>query len=397
MLKIYLFNKNNSKKINIMFKTIEEINEKIKKGKAVVLTAEEVKQLANKTSAKEIAKKVDIVTTATFGAMCSSGIFINFGHSQPPIRMEDITINNVPIYSGLAAVDAYIGASSVATDNHKYGGGHIIEELIAGKKLILKAKAKGTDCYPKKNVKAEISKFNVNEMIMFNPRNAYQNYGVALNSSKKILHTYMGTLLPNMKNANYSTSGELSPLLNDPDFETIGIGTRIFLGGTQAYISWFGTQFNTNVKKNKFGIPLSNAATLAVIGDAKNMSTKFIKGAYIEGYGVTLFVGIGIPIPILNENIAKKVSIRNEQIETTVFDYSKIDKPPVAVVNYKQLQSGYISIKGKKIKTAPVSSLPIARQITHILKNSILKANFFLSKPLEKFPTTNGLNSLNEI
>ena len=56
---------------NDKMKTYAEINEKIKKGTAVVLTAEEVSELSKTLSPKEIAEKVDVVTTATFGAMCS--------------------------------------------------------------------------------------------------------------------------------------------------------------------------------------------------------------------------------------------------------------------------------------------------------------------------------------
>ena len=73
-------------------KTYQEINEKIRKGEAVVLTAEEVSEMAKTCSPEEIVEKVDVVTTATFGAMCSSGVFINFGHSDPPIRMEKIRL-----------------------------------------------------------------------------------------------------------------------------------------------------------------------------------------------------------------------------------------------------------------------------------------------------------------
>ena len=72
-------------------KSYEEINQKLKSGKAVILTAEEVSQMAKETSPEEILEKVDVVTTATFGAMCSSGAIINFGHSNPPIRWFDLT------------------------------------------------------------------------------------------------------------------------------------------------------------------------------------------------------------------------------------------------------------------------------------------------------------------
>lgn len=375
-------------------KTYAEINEKIKNGSAVVLTAEEVSRMAKESTAEEIAKKVDVVTTGTFGPMCSSGMFLNVGHTDPPIRMEQITLNGVEVYAGVAAVDMYIGATSVSRSNPSYGGAHLIEELIDGKDIELIARGKGTDCYPTKEVKTHINKNNVNEMILFNPRNAYQNYPAAVNNSQKIKYTYMGSLLPRLGNANYSTSGELSPLLNDPELRTIGIGTRIFLGGTSGYVSWYGTQFKTDVPRTKEGVPTVNAATLSVIGNAREMSTDFIRAAYFEKYGVSIFIGIGIPIPILDEDMARKVMIRNEQIITKVVDYGNIDKPVLGEVNYAQLQSGEITLGDKKIKTASMSSLYKARKIAEILKDQITGGSFTLTEPVEAFPKNTSLHSL---
>ncbi len=280
-------------------KTYEEINRKLKAGKAVVLTAEEVSKLALEASPEEIAEKVDVVTTATFGAMCSSGAIINFGHASPPIRMEKIRLNGVPCYEGLAAVDSYIGATACDPENPAYGGAHVIQDLLEGKDVMLEAWAKGTDCYPRKHIRTKINISTINEFTLFNPRNAYQNYNVAVNTTKKMIHTYMGTLLPNLRNATYSTSGELSPLLNDPEFRTIGLGTRIFLAGTQGFVVWPGTQFHTTKQKNEYGIPVTNAATISVMGNLKEMSAEYLQAAYFEKYGVSLFVGIGIPIPVL--------------------------------------------------------------------------------------------------
>ncbi len=377
-------------------KTYEEINEKIRNGKAVVLTAEEVSSMARELSPSEIVKKVDIVTTATFGAMCSSGAILNFGHTTPPMRMERIMLNGVPAHGGLAAVDTYIGATSENPENIKYGGAHVIQDLLEGKKVELEAWGKGTDCYPRKYIKTKISLETINEATLFNPRNAYQNYNVATNTTSKIKYTYMGTLLPGMKNANYSTSGELSPLLNDPEMRTIGIGTRIFLGGAVGYVVWPGTQFNTSKEKNQHGIPMSNAATLAVIGNLKEMSAEFLRAAYYEKYGVSLFVGIGVPIPILDEDLAHRVSIRNEQIDTTILDYGKAGTPVLGRTNYAQLQSGIIDINGKKVRTAPVASLQKAREIADILKKSIQNGRFELTAPVIMFPTGTSVKKLFE-
>ena len=379
-----------------MAKTYTEINDKIKKGTAVVLTAEEVSELAKTLSPKEIAEKVDVVTTATFGAMCSSGAFLNFGHANPPIRMEKIELNGIRVSGGLAAVDTYVGATDCNPENPSYGGAHIIEDLIAGKEITLEAWGKGRDCYPRIHSRTVITKDTINEAILYNPRNAYQNYNVATNSTDKIKYTYMGTLLPKLRNASYSTAGELSPLLNDPECRTIGLGTRIFLCGTEGYVTWNGTQFHSTKETNEYGIPTSNARTIAVIGDLKNMSTEFLRGVYYEKYGVSMFVGIGIPIPILDEDLARRVSIRNEQIETTVVDYGDGNKI-LGKTNYAALQSGEIEVNGHKIKTAPVASLSKARQIAEILKSWIQKGDFLLTEPVRPMPTGTSLKGLQEI
>lgn len=375
-------------------RSIEEINAKIRSGKAVVLTAEQVSAMGRNSTPAEVMNKVDVVTTATFGPMCSSGVFMNFGHTTPPMRMERITLNNVPAYAGIAAVDAYLGATETALPHDQYGGAHVIEELISGKDVLLQATAKGTDCYPRTEIKTLINKDTINEFIMFNPRNAYQNYNVAVNSTQKIKYTYMGTLLPALGNATFSTSGELSPLLNDPELRTIGIGTRIFFGGTTGYVAWHGTQFNTGKPLNKHGVPVGNSATLALIGDAKQMSTRFIRAAYFEKYGVSIFVGVGIPIPVIDEDMARRVMIRNSQIETNICDYGLPGHDIIGRADYKSLFSGEITLNGKKIRTAPLSSVRVAREIAQLLTEEIKAGRFLLTEPVERFRKTAGLNSL---
>lgn len=380
-------------------KTFEEINEKIRKGEAVIVTAEEVIELVEEKGIKDTAKYVDVVTTATFGPMCSSGAFLNFGHSDPPMRMEKISLNNVNTYAGIAAVDAYIGATEVSTDRDiEYGGAHVICDLIDGKEICLEATAKGTDCYPRKSISTTITKDSINEAYLFNPRNCYQNYAAAINTSDRTLHTYMGTLEPHMGNINYSTSGELSPLLNDPYLRTIGIGTRIFLGGAAGYVSWHGTQFITEKPRGENGIPLSPAATLALIGDLKEMSTEFIQPAVFEGYGTSIFVGVGIPIPVLDEELLENLAVKNRDILTNIVDYSvpRRDKPILGKCSYEQLRSGLIELEGRKIETAPLSSLYKARLIARTLGDWIKEGKFFLQEPIEAFPKVLSLNNINQ-
>lgn len=369
-------------------KTYEEINEKIRKGEAVVVTAEEIIDIVKDEGVAAAARKVDVITTGTFGPMCSTGAFINFGHSDPPIKMTKVWLNDVPAYAGVAAVDAYIGVTEPSESRGlAYGGAHLIEDLIAGKSVKLRAASYGTDCYPRTDLTTYINKESINEAYLFNPRNAYQNYAVAVNSSARTLYTYMGTLLPRFGNATYCSASQLSPLINDPFYRTIGIGTRIFLGGASGYVAWQGTQFNPGQPRTENGVPVSPAGTLALIGDLKKMSTDFIRAATFHKYGTTMFVGVGIPIPVLDEDIIQKASVSDKDIYATIIDYSvkQRSKPNFGRVSYADLRSGKIEINGKQARTAPISSHSKAREIAASLKQWIKDGKFYLQKPIEQF------------
>ena len=380
-------------------KTYQQINEKIQTGDAVVVTAEEMIGLVKEAGPAEAARHVDVVTTGTFATMCSSGAFINFGHSTPGIKASKVWLNNVAAYAGIAAVDCYIGATEPSEDDplnkvypgeFNYGGGHVIQDLVAGKAVHLKASSYGTDCYPSKYIEKKITLKTLPNAVLCNPRNAYQNYNCAINPTKKPVYTYMGALKPRMGNANYCSAGQLSPLFNDPYYKTIGLGTRIFLGGGEGFVTWNGTQHKPSVKRTRRGAPLTPSGTLFVMGDLKKMHPKWLVGVSIQGYGCSLAVGLGIPIPILNEEMATYTSISDEELYTHVIDYGK-DYPNgnsrnYGKVSYAELKSGTIEVGGKRIPTVPLSSMVRAREIANLLKNRISAGKFLLGEPQFMLP-----------
>ncbi len=338
-----------------------------------------MKKLVESSGVEVAYKEVDVVTTGTFGAMCSSGAIINLGHSDPPIKIQRAWLNEVEVSHPGAAVDLYIGATMMSeTRPFEYGGGHVIEDLIGGKEIEVRATAYGTDCYPRTNLETTITKDDLNQFYLLNFRNCYQRYACATNSRDETIYTYMGKLLPKFRNATFSGSGALNPLMNDPDFETIGVGTRIFLGGGRGYVIGEGTQHDPG---NRFG-------TIMVRGDCKKMSPDFVRGASFTKYGTTLYVGVGIPIPLLNLDLAKKTAIQDEEITTDIVDYGvpRRGRPKIGKVNYKELKSGAISLKDKRVKVSPLSSLKTARRIAETLKYWIENSSFYLSAPVERLP-----------
>jgi len=380
-------------------KTYREINEKIHSGDVVVVTAEEMIDIVRQDGPVKAAEFVDVVTTGTFAPMCSSGAFINFGHSVPGIKASHTWFNNVPAYGGVAAVDCYIGATATCEDDplnkvhpgeFSYGGGHVIQDLTAGKKVHIKATAYGTDCYPNRMIEKTVTLDSLPQATLCNPRNAYQNYNCAVNMTNKTVYTYMGTLKPRCGNANYCSAGQLSPLFNDPYYRTIGLGTRIFLGGGVGYVTWYGTQHKGNVDRTDKGVPITPAGTLWLMGDLKTMSPEWLVGLSIQGYGCSMAVGIGVPIPILNEEMARYTAVSDEDIFTQIVDYGH-DYPngiskAYGRVSYAELKSGSVNINGEQVPTVPLSSIVKAREIAGMLKQWIASGSFALGEPQFTLP-----------
>lgn len=368
-------------------KTISEINDKIIQNRAVVWTVEELKARVTPNNIAQIAEQVDVITTGTFEPMEGSGAVINLGHTDPPINIKTCWLDGVPAYSGFGAVDLYLGAAQMIEDSEETrerGGGHVIEDLIAGKAIHLKASGVVSDCYPRNSFETTITRDTINQFYLFNPRNLYQNFIVGVNGGDRPLYTYLGPLQPHLGNAVYSNPGALNPLLNDPDLQLIGIGTKIFIGGGIGYITWEGTQHFPLQKRLENRTPIGPAATLALIGDAKQMNPYWVRGCYFKNYGPSLMLGVGIPFPVLNQDVIVRCAVSDQDIVAPVIDFAipRRVRPTFGLVTYSQLKKGKINLEGKTIKTAPLASISRSREVAQELKKWIESGNFTLTEPV---------------
>jgi uncharacterized protein (DUF39 family) len=376
-----------------MPQTIADINDKIKAGKARVLTATELKSLVAEIGVTQATKKVDVIVTGTFEPMESSGAIINLGHTDPPIKIRSCWLDSVPAYAGFGAVDIYLGATQEpeASDEgvQNRGGGHVIADLIAGKTVNFKAIGHTNDCYPRANFETTITKDSINQFYLFNPRNLYQNFIVGVNGGEETLYTYLGPLQPRLGNAVYSNPGAISPLWNDPDLQLIGIGTRIFMGGGIGYVAWEGTQHFPLQKRLENRTPIGPAATLALIGDAKQMTPEWVRGCYFRNYGASLMMGVAVPLPVINEEVVAKAAVLDEQLVAPVIDFSipRRVRPIFGSVSYAELKSGKIPIAGTTVRTAPLASLHLSEESAKILKDWIIKGEFMLTEPVAMLPS----------
>ncbi|QZZ20352.1 homocysteine biosynthesis protein [Leptothermofonsia sichuanensis E412] len=374
--------------------TIADINDKIRRQSVAVWTVEQLKARVREVGVTQAAKEVDVITTGTFEPMESSGAIINLGHTDPPIKIRHCWIDGVPAYSGFGAVDLYLGATQVAESSdgeevRERGGGYVIEDLIAGKAVPLRALGQATDCYPRTSFETTITRDTINQFYLFNPRNLYQNFIVGVNGGDRPLFTYLGPLQPRLGNAVYSNPGAIAPLFNDPDLQLVGIGTRIFLGGGIGYVAWEGTQHFPLQKRLPNRTPIGPAATLALIGDAKQMDARWVRGCYFKNYGPSLMLGVGIPLPVLNEEVVAKCAVQDQELAAPVVDFSipRRVRPTFGLVSYAQLKSGRIVIDGKTVRVAPLASIYLSRQVAQILKQWIEAGKFLLSEPVAPIPT----------
>jgi L-aspartate semialdehyde sulfurtransferase len=376
-------------------RTLEQINDKIRQHQAVVETAEVFKSRVLETGLEQAAQAVDVVTTGTFEPMESSGAVLNLGHTDPPIKIRECYLDGVLAYAGFGAVDLYLGASQPTTQREttdeelrERGGGHVIADLVAGKAVQLKATGQATDCYPRSAFETTLTRDTINQFYLFNPRGLYQNFIVGVNGGDRPLFTYLGPLQPRLANAVYSNPGALSPLLNDPNLEVIGIGSRIFLGGAAGYIAWEGTQHFPLQKRLPNHTPIGPAATVALIGDAKQMQRQWVRGCYFKGYGPSLMLGVGVPIPLLNLEVARHCAVLDSELVAPIVDFSipRRVRPTFGLVSYAQLKSGRITIEGRTVRSAPLASVYLARQVAQALKQQIEAAQFELSAPVAPLP-----------
>ena len=380
-------------------RTIAEINDKISRQRAVVLTVEEVKARVVAVGVTQAAKEIDVITTGTFEPMESSGAIINLGHTDPPIKIRQCWLDSVLAYSGFGAVDLYLGATQGVDylgtgdavdgeESRERGGGHVIEDLIAGKPVHLRALGQATDCYPRASFETTITRETINQFYLFNPRNLYQNFIVGVNGGDRPLFTYLGPLQPRLGNAVYSNPGAISPLFNDPDLQLIGIGTRIFMGGGIGYIAWEGTQHFPLQKRLPNHTPIGPAATLALIGDAKQMHPRWVRGCYFKNYGPSLMLGVGVPLPVVHEEVVARCAVQDLDLVAPVVDFSipRRVRPTFGLVSYAQLKSGRISIEGQAVRVAPLASMFLSRQVAWELKQWIEAGKFILSEPVASIP-----------
>ena len=229
-----------------MERTLDEINDRIASGNAVVLTAREVESLIADDWDKEV-KEVDVVTTGTMGLMSGTYALLSFPIARAGAhrRFVKASINGVPINIGpcpnenLGLVDCIVFGTSRSLENPRYGGGHLFRDLVEGKEVHIEALSDRDE-----EVEAVISIDDMPTARLMSSRNLFRNYRAFVNPSNKEVRSIFHCLPfpPNYGGLNFSGCGHLNPIQNDPDLCCIGIGTRLLFNGGEGFVTGSGTR-----------------------------------------------------------------------------------------------------------------------------------------------------------
>lgn len=375
-----------------MERTYSEINDKIKSGKAKVHTVAEVKALVKDKGVKYLANNVDVVICASFEMHTNALAYLNFGQTDPLIYFSEAYINNVEA-TPVGPTDLALSCVVYSRENPEYGGAHILEDLVKGKDLYLKATGRNLEVFPNKQFDSWFNMKDLNQTRLLLNQGMNQNNIVACNAGEKDINSNMGTLIGHLENSTYNSSSFLNPLINDPFCKTIGIGTKVWVGGAQGFIIGHGSNHNPLQKRNKYGIPVGAGITLSIIADLDFMQPKWVRGGYLKSFGPVLYIGVGVPIPVLNDEIAENLTITDDKINTTIVDFSipRRTKPTFGQCTYEELRTSTVIINNKPTLVAPLASMAWAIDMCNVLKDSILKKQFLLSEPISP------INMANEI
>ncbi|MCQ8902683.1 MAG: methanogenesis marker 16 metalloprotein [Methanothrix sp.] len=294
-----------------MRRSIAEIDERIRRGEATVLTAEEVRDLVDGGAVGEL-RDVDVVTTATRAVMSGTYAVLSFKIAERDsfTRAVDARINGVPAYVGpcpnerLGHLDLMVFGT--AHRDGRYGGGHLFRDLVAGRSVCVDVETSDG-----RQISRDITLDEMPHARIFGTRHAFMNYSAFVNRGRDALSTIFHAIPfpPAMSGASFSGCGSLNPLKNDPHLETIGVGTRVLINGAEGFVIGTGTR-STHERPN-----------LAGFADMHQMIPEFM-GGFVTSAGPECITSWAVPVPVLSTSVFDAVVRPEESIPMPVMDVS---------------------------------------------------------------------------
>ncbi|MGB4697109.1 MAG: methanogenesis marker 16 metalloprotein [Methanothrix sp.] len=292
-------------------KEFSEILERIERGEAVVLTAEEVSRLVEDEDRSSL-DEVDVVTTATRAVMSGTYALLSFPVAGPGsfLRAKNVWLNGISAQVGpcpnekLGVLDMVIFGTAHSRDRPDYGGGHLFRDLVEGKTIQVEVQTDEGGL-----LQAEVGLEDMPQAQMFGSRHAFKNYSAFVNPGSRPVRTIFHArgFEPHCQVATFSGCGQINPLKNDPLLETIGIGTRILLNGAEGYVLGTGTRSSRD------------RPNLSGFADMHHMTAEYM-GGFVTGLGPECICSLAVPVPVISSTILEEIARRDREIALPVND-----------------------------------------------------------------------------
>ncbi len=314
-------------------RTLAEIKEKIKKGTAVVMTAQEfVDTIASKPLTFD---DVDVVTTATKGLMSGIlGIF-TFRVSPPKEHRKfvELSMNGIPGYPGpcpnefLGVVDVLLYGTALSKADEHYSGGVMFRDLVEGKKIHVVARSNLG-----KEIEKDMTLDDMQYARLLGTRQGFKNYNAMVNPTTEPVDTIFSALpmQPNTAELTFSGCGAMNMFQNDPEYLALGVGSPLLVNGGKGYLVGPGTR-NYFLKPN-----------MMAIADFKGMKPEYM-GGFKTSFGVEPICSLAAPIPVLNEKIFDNLVRSDKDIPLTVLNV--VGREKVAEITYGDVWDGNFEVK----------------------------------------------------
>jgi len=309
-------------------KTIADINMRLQRGEAVVLTAQEFKANVRRGKVYTL-DDVDIVTTATHGIMSGTAAAFTVPVADRGVfgRARAAWLNGVPGAPGptpnerLGYVDLIVYGTTGSRDRpHTYGGGHLFRDLVERRPVTIEVL---TDSG--KTVSRQVTLDDLTFARMYNTRNCFKSYMAFGNfrggSPVRTIFSYR-PMTPDT-GITVIGAGEINPLQNDPSMRTIGIGTLAMVNNAPGIVVGGGT------------LSSPERPNLSIVADMFAMEARYM-GGVATSEGVEVLNAVSIPIPVLNEDIlADLAGALDETLKLPVADVH--DRVPFSEITYAEV------------------------------------------------------------
>jgi L-aspartate semialdehyde sulfurtransferase len=292
-------------------KSIHQINQKIKKGEATVLTAEEVTRLVI-DGEDPLAEDIDVVTTGTCGIMSGTAAIFHLPVTEPGSfkKVKNILLNGIPGFPGpcpnewLGSVDMVVYGTAQSINDPQYGGGFLFKDLVRGDEIEIEVESSEGQIF---RSTATLRDFGTAQMI--GTRFAFKNYTAFVNPTNQAISSIFNAVDMEgpFKEISFSGCGELNPLQNDPQLNTMHKGSNLLLNSSEGIFIGPGTRSSTE-KPN-----------MMITADMQDMNPHFL-GGFRTGAGPEVYNSISTAIPILDDVILKRTYIKNEDIQLLIAD-----------------------------------------------------------------------------